>query len=101
VLGLHNYGLGWQGYEYRSIAIPFLLSNPRLEAQPLSLADALDAQSADYLLLDGRMQYFLSHADARMSAEFAAWLDARGAVRVARIEDASYGVIEIYHVNPS
>lgn len=99
VLGLQNYGLGWENYNYRSLAIPFLLTNPSLQEQPLDLETALDIQQADYILVDTRIQKFLKTTDDATRAAFQEWMQAHNAVEIARVYDAAYGTIEIYKVN--
>lgn len=100
VWGLHTYALGWEQYEYRSSIVPFLLANPTLEAQPQSLADALDAQAPAYVLLDQHMREFLQTSDAQTRAQFDSWMKARGAHTIAQVNDATYGAFEIYQLNP-
>lgn len=98
VLGLPNYGLGWLDYDYRSLAIPFELSNADLEPQPLTLEQAMDYLKPDYILLDGRMRQFLGTTDPAIRNTFESWLERKGAIEIARVEDASYGLMEIFRV---
>lgn len=101
VLGLQDYWFGWDGYKYRSIAVPLLLVRPELNPVPSTLANALDAQQPDYIMVDDAARlYFSEHAN-NVALDFDKWMQEHQAVRVADLTDSSYGRFEIYRVEQS
>ena len=100
VAGLHTYALGWEQREYRALIVPFLLANATLEESPQTLTKGLNAQKADYILLDARLRQFLQTTDASTRAEFERWMRSKHANKIAQVNDSSYGLFEIYQLNP-
>jgi hypothetical protein len=98
VIGMHHYGFGWEGYAYRSLAVPLLLVNPELETPPIALTDALDAQRPAFLLIDARMRAYLENDSRGSRKAFWDWMTARKAARIGSVDDKTYGAIEIYRV---
>lgn len=97
VLGLHDYWFGLDDYDYRSFAVPILWSDPRTESQPLSLAQGLDRIAPDVVLVDQRIREYLAR-DAQAGERFEAWLIENDARLRDRVEDMTYGLMEIYQV---
>ena len=99
VLGLHNYWLGLEDYDYRSFAVPILWTDPAYTSPPLSLDAALSQAAPDVILLDAHLRdYFTGHRDQEAALD--AWLTQHDGRRVASIEDATYGALDIYWVKP-
>jgi len=49
-------------------------------------------------LIDDDLRPYLDRAHSSVGARFVEWFAARHATRIARLEDASYGLIEMYRV---
>ncbi len=92
VLGLHTYWLGLQDTDYRSFLVPLNWAD-----EGLPLDQGLSRVAPEIVLLDARMRdYFQTSADG---PRFYAWLDQQGGTVVGRIEDPTYGLMEIYRVS--
>jgi hypothetical protein len=98
VLGLHTYWFGFEDLDYRSFLVPLLLAD---EGMPLD--QALDTTAADTLLLDDRLRaYFAPSGDASAQdrQRFESWLQRHDATRVGAVNDPTYGLLEVYHLQP-
>jgi 4-amino-4-deoxy-L-arabinose transferase-like glycosyltransferase len=89
VLGLHSYWLGLQDFDYRSFLVPLNWAD-----EGLPLDEGLTRVDPDVVLLDARMRaYFDSSPDG---TRFKGWLDQHSAELIGRIDDPTYGLMEIY-----
>jgi hypothetical protein len=94
VLGLHTYWLGLEDVEYRSFLVPLNLAD---EGVPLD--QALTEVAPDVVLLDARMRAYFDQADLRADHDrLYAWLSQHTGVVIARIDDPTYGLMEVYRV---
>jgi 4-amino-4-deoxy-L-arabinose transferase-like glycosyltransferase len=92
VLGLHSYWLGLQDFVYRSFLLPL-----NWEDLGVPLDQALDDVDPDVVLLDARMRaYFASSPDG---ARFSAWLARHSPQLIGRVDDPTYGLVELYRVS--
>ena len=92
VLGLHTYWFGMENFDYRSFLVPLNWAD---EGVPLD--QALDRVAPQVVLLDPRMRtYFTSVPDGAL---FNAWLGKHNAVLLGRVDDPTYGLIEIYRLS--
>jgi hypothetical protein len=95
VLGLHSFWIGLQDHDYRSFLVPLNLAD-----LGVPLDQALDDVDPDLVLLDARMRaYFDSPGAAADGVLFRAWLARHDGELVGRVEDPTYGLMEIYRVN--
>jgi hypothetical protein len=95
VLGLHSYWLGLQDFDYRSFLVPLDWADL---GQPLDAA--LTQVDPDVVLLDPRMRaYFLRQPPGGDGERFRSWLLAHNANLIGRVDDPTYGVMEIYRVS--
>lgn len=95
VLGLHTYWFGLQDFDYRSFLVPLNWADL---GEPLDRA--LTDVDPDVVLLDPRMRdYFQSLPAGGDGDRFAGWLAAHSGQLIARINDPTYGSMEIYRVN--
>jgi 4-amino-4-deoxy-L-arabinose transferase-like glycosyltransferase len=93
VLGLHNYWFGLESFEYRSFALPLLLR----QSNNLSFDQALEQIEPDVILIDPRMRAtFADNAEA--AAKFQAWLTRHAGQVIGRVDDPTYGLMEVYQV---
>jgi hypothetical protein len=95
ILGLHTYWFGLQDFSYRSFLVPLNWADL---GEPLdrALADV----DPDIVLLDPRMRaYFQSLPAGGDGDRFANWLAGHSGQVIARIDDPTYGSMEIYRVN--
>lgn len=94
VLGLHAYWLGLEDTDFHSWYVPTAMYRPAPEghaSRPLVIGT-----NPDVVLVDSRMRVFLDRraaGDARAGA-VAAWLEPWSLV--ATVDDATYGLMEIY-----
>jgi hypothetical protein len=94
VLGLHSYWLGLQDFEYRSFLLPLNWAD-----EGLPLDQGLERVAPDVVLLDSRMRgYFNSPEVSADRARLYRWLGDHGAALIGRIDDPTYGLMEIYRV---
>lgn len=104
VVGLHTFWFGLTDMDYRSIWVPLRQTDPRLLSNPLTFDAALEQIAPDVFLLDSRVGAYLDSVATpgvpghELYTQFEAW-KARHDVRLAgRVEDATYGTMEIYRV---
>ena len=96
ILGLHTYWFGFEDLDYRSFLVPLFLAD-----EGLPLDQALEQVAPDTVLMDHRMRtYFGPSGDATPADRelFQTWFRTHRAVLVGRVEDSTYGVMEIYHL---
>lgn len=99
VLGLQNYWLGFEAFEYRAWPVPLGQADPRFWFPARPLAEALDEVDPDVILLDARMRaYFDTAADDPRPQAALDWMADRGYERMAVVEDVTYGRMDIYWV---
>jgi hypothetical protein len=91
VVGLHNYWFGFEDTDYRSFVVPLAWMDPG----GLPLDQGLDSLAPDAVLVDERMQSYLTY-DPRARAGFDAWLTESGARLADQVDDPTYGVMQIY-----
>jgi hypothetical protein len=95
ILGLHSYWLGLQDFSFRSFLVPLNWADL---GEPLD--QALGDVDPDVVLLDQRLRdYFQSLPPGGDGDRFNAWLAAHSGHVIARIDDPTYGAIEIYGVS--
>lgn len=107
VLGLQHYWLGLAQHSrtYQSILVPVFWTNPYYVPQPLSFAQAVQADPPQVILLDQIMLDFLAettipdHPLHQLGLAIRAYLAERQARLVGRVDDASYGRMEIYQLS--
>jgi hypothetical protein len=98
ILGLHTYWFGFEDLPYRSFLVPLLLAD---EGVPLE--QALDEVPANTLLFDSRLRtYFGPSGDAGAAdrARFTSWMQKHVAILAGSVDDPTYGLIEIYRLQP-
>lgn len=106
VLGLHNYWFGLSDTDYRAIWVPLRWSDPKLAPQPLPFEAALEQIAPEFVLLDARMRgYFDQVADPEAPGHhllvgFQAWMARHDAWLVGRVDDATYGTMDVYRLRP-
>lgn len=101
VLGLHNYWFGLEDFDYRSFSVPLNWTDWQNEPRPLSFDEGLERIAPDIVLLDQRMRdYFVNSAapDDPKPRDFNHWLNAHQGKPVGRVDDPTYGLVEIYAV---
>lgn len=106
VLGLQHYWLGLAQHSrtYHSILVPVFWTNPYYVPQPLSFAQALQADPPQVILLDQIMLDFLTETTApdhplhQLGLDIWAYLAERQVRLIGRVDDATYGRMEIYEV---
>jgi hypothetical protein len=95
IIGLHSYWLGLRDFDYRSFLVPLNLADL---GQPLD--EALTHVDPDVVLLDARMRaYFDSQPPGGDGQRFRSWLAAHNATLTGRVDDPTYGLMEIYRVS--
>jgi hypothetical protein len=91
ILGLHSYWLGLQDFDYRSFLVPLNWAD-----EGLPLDDGLARVAPDVVLMDARMRaYFLDSPDG---ARLNSFLAEHSAEPIGRVDDPTYGLMEIYRV---
>lgn len=93
VLGLHNYWFGLESFEYRSFALPFLLQ----QSNNLSIDQGLEQIEPDVVLIDPRMRETFA-IDAQAAEQFQVWLTRHAGQVIGRVDDPTYGLMEVYQV---
>ncbi|MCZ7569708.1 MAG: glycosyltransferase family 39 protein [Ardenticatenaceae bacterium] len=104
VLGLHNYWFGLNDTDYRAIWVPLRWTDPKLVPQPLPFDAALERVTPEFVLLDPRLQAYFEEIAApeapghELLTGFEGWMARHDACLVGRVEDATYGTMEIYRL---
>jgi hypothetical protein len=94
VLGLHTYWFGLQDFDYRSFLVPLNWAD-----EGLPLDEGLTRVAPDVVLVDARMRdYFNSPEVATDRTRFDTWLDQHAATIIGRVDDPTYGLMEVYRV---
>jgi hypothetical protein len=100
VIGLPNYWLGLDDLDYRTWVVPFSQSDPTYRPRSLLVDEALDDLAPDVILIDSRFRTYLDNAPATDPIPHAvrAWMNRRGFMQIAVVEDPTYGTMEIFRV---
>jgi 4-amino-4-deoxy-L-arabinose transferase-like glycosyltransferase len=106
VLGLQHYwlGLAQHSQTYQSILVPIFWTSPLYVSQPLSFAQAIQADPPQVILLDQTMLNFLAettvpnHPLHQLGLDIWAYLAERQAQLIGRVDDSTYGRMEIYEM---
>jgi 4-amino-4-deoxy-L-arabinose transferase-like glycosyltransferase len=94
ILGLHTYWFGLQDFDYRSFLVPLNWAD-----EGVALDEALARVAPDVVLVDARMRdYFNSPDVAADRARFFQWLEQHNGTVIGRIDDPTYGLMEVYLV---
>ena len=94
VIGLHSYWLGLEDVDYRSFLVPLNWAD-----EGLPLDQGLSRVGPDVVLLDARMRDYLDQPQVRADHDrFYGWLDQHAAQRIGRIDDPTYGLMEVYRL---
>ena len=104
VLGLHTYWFGLEDFDYRSWVVPLAWTDPANEPAPLPFDAALERVAPDIVLLDQRMRAYFAKPAYRgqeNAARFSQWLLRHDGRLIGRVDDATYGLMEIYQVRRS
>ncbi len=99
VLGLQNYWFGLEEFDYRSFALPLWQTDPAYEPRPLSFEEALEQVAPEVVLIDQRMRHYFATSGAAVAQQFDRWLKRHHGQLIGRVDDATYGVMEIYRLN--
>jgi hypothetical protein len=95
VLGLHSYWFGLEDFDYRSFLLPLNWAD---EGVPLD--EGLSRVAPDVVLMDARMRdYFTAPEVAADRERLAGWLARHDAQVVGRVDDPTYGLMEVYRVS--
>jgi hypothetical protein len=103
VLGLHNYWFGLEDTDYRSFAVPIFWTYTTHQPRPLTFEEALDRIAPEIVLLDPRVRAYLAsdeYGGRENGARLRAWLKDHGRSLAGRVDDPTYGLMEIYRVQP-
>lgn len=104
VLGLHTYWFGMSDTDYRAYWVPLRWSDPKLVPQPIPFDAALERVAPEFVLLDAGMRaYFDEIADPEAPGHhllvgFETWLARHDGQLIGRVEDATYGTMEIFRL---
>lgn len=107
VLGLHTYWLGLRRFDYRTWLVPLLLADARYVDAPLPFDAALVKVNAGVLLIDPAMRETLAamarpgNARQVMFDRYRAYLNRTQARFIGEVDDATYGLMQVYAVQPS
>lgn len=96
VLGLHGYWFGFEDTAFRSWLVPWMQAFSDRGPQR-SIEAALDDVGPEFILLDPDMRDVLAEFPER-GRRIDAWMRRRGFHVVSRIEDPTYGRIDIHRV---
>lgn len=99
VLGLQNYWFGLEGFDYRSFAVPLWQTEPTYEPRPLSFEEALEQIAPGVVLIDHRMRHYFATSGAERAQQFDHWLKRHRGQLVGRVDDPTYGLMEIYRLD--
>ncbi|NJN95702.1 MAG: hypothetical protein HC875_17115 [Anaerolineales bacterium] len=106
VMGLQHYWLGLAAHHqnYQSILVPIFWTNPNYVSQPFSFIQAVQMKPPQIILLDQIMLDFLAetaqpdHPLHQLGQDFWTYLAERQARLIARIDDPTYGRLQIYEL---
>jgi hypothetical protein len=101
VIGLHNYWFGLEDIDYRDFIVPVYWTSQNNKPAPLPFDEGLDRVRPDIVLLDARMRGYLLgpvDPDDQIPASFFRWFDRYDVRQLGRVEDPTYGLMEIYQV---
>jgi hypothetical protein len=101
VVGLHNYWFGLEDVDYHAFAVPVYWTNRNNQPAPIPFDAGLDKLQPDIVLLDARMRAYLTgpvQPEDEIPARFYSWLSRHDAQVIGRVEDSTYGLMEIYRV---
>jgi 4-amino-4-deoxy-L-arabinose transferase-like glycosyltransferase len=97
VMAPHQYWFGFTRHRFRSLDLPFLLSNPLHSDRPLSMQAAMDRVAVEYVVVDRLVERFVFHPQPGDTAilmaqkqAFAATLQQRCAEAVGRVPSAAF-----------
>jgi 4-amino-4-deoxy-L-arabinose transferase-like glycosyltransferase len=94
VLGLHSYWIGLEDFDYRSFLVPLNWAD-----EGLPLDQGLSRVAPDIVLLDARMRAYFDGPEVSSDHDrLYGWLGQHAAQVVGRIDDATYGLMEVYRV---
>jgi 4-amino-4-deoxy-L-arabinose transferase-like glycosyltransferase len=98
LLALHVYWLGLTDVDFISWLVPVLLAGPHAGSAGMGIEPALDQVAPDVVVLDSSMlRYFRSTLAPDPSlTQILAWLGRNGFIRLAVLDDETYGHLEIY-----
>ncbi len=102
VLGLQHYWLGLRSYDYRTWLVPIYHASPELTHAPMPLDEAIEQVAPDVILIDRHMRSYLDEladpANPRhhQLVELRRYAERHGMARMAIIEDATYGRMDVY-----
>jgi hypothetical protein len=101
VLGYHTFWLGLADFDYRAFAVPLGWADAVNQPHPAALDHALKRVAPDIVLLDAQTRaYFDGEATHNHPnpALFYEWLARHAGQLVGRVDDPTYGLVEIYRV---
>ena len=94
ILGLHTYWFGLQDFDYRSFLVPLNWAD-----EGLPLDQGLAHVAPDVVLMDARMRYYFNSPDVAVDrARFNLWLEQHSGVLIGRVDDPTYGLMEVFRV---
>jgi hypothetical protein len=95
VLGLHSYWFGLEAdFDFRSFLVPLNWAD---EGVPLD--EGISRVAPDVVLLDARLREYFASPEAIADGErFSGWLRQHDARLVGRVDDPTYGLMEVYRV---
>jgi hypothetical protein len=95
ILGLHSYWFGLEDQDYRSFLVPLNWAD-----EGLPLDEGLSRVAPDVILLDARLRDYLNSPEVAADRErFYEWLRQHEGRVVGRIDDPTYGLMEVYLVS--
>lgn len=101
ILAWHNFWFGLEDFDYRSFWVPFAWLESNNQPRPLRLDEGLDRIAPDVVLVDDAMRRYLvvnaspANPNPRL---FYDWMKRHDAHLIGRIEDRTYGLVEVYRV---
>jgi len=101
VVGLHNYWFGLEDFDYRSFAVPVYWTNQNNPPAPIPFDAGMDMLQPDIVLLDARIRGYLNapaQPGDEIPPQFERWLGRHDLQLLGQVDDATYGLMEIYRV---
>jgi hypothetical protein len=101
VIGLHNYWFGLEDIDYHAFAVPVYWASPNTERTPIPFDEGLNRVRPDIVLLDAHMRAYLNgpvQPGDEIPARMYSWLSRHSGQVIGRVEDSTYGLMEIYRV---